>query len=418
MSSTSAGVHGRANQYDVVVIGGGHNGLVAAGLLAKSGQRVVVLERRDTVGGAAVTETPWGPDYKMTALSYVMSLMPPTILRELELERHGYRIHPQGPYFAPYPDGRHLQLPDDPVARHKEISKFSSRDADAIEEWDAWLTGLADLLGPMLSQVPPKVGSKRPGDLLDLSRLGWRFRGVDVGTAGDLTRLFTSSIADLLDDHFESPQLKGVLAVSGVIGTWAGPRSPGTAYVMVHHKVGDVGEGGRIGRMGVPGGRHGRGDERRCRPAASGFGAEVRTNAAVDRIVVEQRPGDRRGAQLGGGAARARGHRHHAPEGHVPPAARPRRAAGRLRDRHRTLEDPLGHGQGQPGPRPPAPLHQPSRAVAGRVRRHHRPRALARLRGTGVPGRGRRAAPPSVRSPTSASPACSTGRWPPRATTS
>src|SRR5262245_65921708 len=120
MSPRTAGAHGQANRYDVVIIGGGHNGLVAAGLLAKAGQRVVVLERRDTVGGAAVTETPWGPDYKVTALSYVMSLMPPTILRELELERHGYRVHPQGPYFAPYPDGRHLQLPDDPVARHKE----------------------------------------------------------------------------------------------------------------------------------------------------------------------------------------------------------------------------------------------------------------------------------------------------------
>ena len=286
MSPTSARPNGSANRYDVIVIGGGHNGLVAAGLLAKAGQRVVVVERRETVGGAAITETPWGPDYKMTALSYVVSLMPPTILRELELERHGYRIYPQGPYFSPHPDGRHLQLPDDPVARHKEVSKFSARDADAMEEWDAWLSGLADLLGPMLSRVPPKVGSKRPGDLLDLSRLGWRFRGVDVGTAGDLTRLFTSSIADLLDDHFESPQLKGVLAVSGVIGTWAGPRSPGTAYVMVHHKVGDVGEGGRIGAWGFPEGGMGAVTSA-LQSAASSFGAEVHTGAAVDRIVVD-----------------------------------------------------------------------------------------------------------------------------------
>ena len=144
-----------------------------------------------------------------------------------------------------------------------------------MEEWDAWLTRLADVLGPLLSPVPPKVGSKRPGDLLDLGQLGWRLRGVDVATAGDLTRLFTSSIADLVDDHFESPQLKGVLSVSGVIGTWAGPRSPGTGYVMVHHKVGDVGDGSRLGAWGFPEGGMGAVTERaaRGRPALRRRGA-------------------------------------------------------------------------------------------------------------------------------------------------
>ena len=406
----------RANDYDVIVIGGGHNGLVAAGLLAKAGQRVVVLERREVVGGAAVTETPWGPDYKVTALSYVVSLMPPTILRELELDRHGYKVHPQGPYFAPHPDGRHLQLADDPVLRHKEIAKFSAHDADAMEEWDAWLAGLADVLGPLLDACPPKVGSKRPGDLLDLGQLGWRLRGVDVATAGDLTRLFTSSIADLVDDHFESPQLKGVLSVSGVIGTWAGPRSPGTGYVMVHHHVGDVGDGSRLGAWGFPEGGMGA-VTGALHAAARRFGAEMRVGAPVARILVEHGRATGVALAVGRGAAGPGRGRHHAPEGDVPGPARPRRAAGGLRDRHRALEDPLGHGQGERRPRPAARVHQPSRAVARRLRGHHRARAVPRRRGAGVPGGGGRPGRDAGRSPTSASPACSTPRWPRRATT-
>src|SRR5580700_1298260 len=125
-----------SHRYDVIVIGAGHNGLVTAGLLAKRGRRVVVLERRDVVGGAAITEQPWGPDFKVTALSYVMSLMPPTVLRALDLEKHGYKIYPQHGYFVPREDGRYLQLPADEARRHAQIAKFSRRDADAMTRWD------------------------------------------------------------------------------------------------------------------------------------------------------------------------------------------------------------------------------------------------------------------------------------------
>src|SRR4051812_37146135 len=240
--------------FDVIVVGGGHNGLVAAGLLAKRGARVTVLERRANIGGAATTEQPWGPAFKMSSLSYVVSLIPAEIVRELELTRHGYNIYPQHGYFAPYRDGRALHLPDDdPARRHAQIAQFSSADADAYARWDAWLGGLGAILGPLLETIPPAVGSTRPGDLVDQARLAWTLRKIGVRGVGDVTRLFTMSIADLLDEWFASPQMQGVLSVSGVIGVWAGPRSPGTAYVMAHHKVGDAGDG-HTGSWGFPAG--------------------------------------------------------------------------------------------------------------------------------------------------------------------
>lgn len=280
------------NRYDVIVIGGGHNGLVAAGLLAKRGRRVVVLERRPVVGGAAITEQPWGPDFRVTALSYVMSLMPAAIKDELELERFGYHVYPQFPYFAPQPDGRALMMCDDPARRFAEIAKFSRRDAEEHVRWDAWLGRLGALLGPMLAQVPPKLGSKRPRDLLAALGTAWKLRKLDPQGVGDVTRLMTMSVADLLEERFESDALKGVLSVSGVIGTWAGPRSPGTGYVMAHHKMGDG------GAWGFPRGGMG-GVTRAMREAAVALGAEIRTEAEVAKIDVLD--GRVRGVVLAGG---------------------------------------------------------------------------------------------------------------------
>ena len=267
-----------SSEYDVVIVGGGHNGLVAASYLARAGRRVLVLERRHTVGGAAVSEHPFGPEFTVTSLSYVVSLFPSDMVRELRLAEHGYHVYPQGPYFAPRRDGGYLYLADDPVRRHEEVAKFSKRDADAYERWTEWLGGLGKLVGPLLYEIPPKLGSKRPADLAGQAGLLRYARKVDVRAAFDLTRLFTASAADVIEDRFSSDAMRGVLAVSGVIGTWAGPRSAGTAYVTLHHHMGETTWGFPRGGMGAV--------TQALAKAARGFGAEIRTNAPVARIDV------------------------------------------------------------------------------------------------------------------------------------
>jgi phytoene dehydrogenase-like protein len=275
-------------RYDAIVVGGGHNGLVAAAYLARAGARTLVTEARGKTGGAATTEAPWpdAPQYRVTRLSYVMSLMPPTIINDLGLAGHGYKIFPMGPYYQAFPEGGSIKLYADDAARnHEQVAKWSKRDAEAMPRWNAWLAGLADVLGPLLLTVPPNVGSRKPRDLARTLRLAWRHRGLPVRTIADVTRLMTMSIADLLDDWFESPQVKGALAVNGVIGTWAGPYEPGTAYVMAHHSIGDVGDG-HLGNWGfAEGGMGAVGDA--VAAAARGFGAEIRTSAPVTRILVE-----------------------------------------------------------------------------------------------------------------------------------
>jgi len=266
---------------DVVVVGGGHNGLVAAAYLARSGLDVLVCERRPVLGGAAVSEHPFGPDYTVTSLSYVVSLLPPGLVRDLGLTRHGYHVFPQGPYFAPRADGRYLRLPDDPAQRHAEIAKFSVPDADAYPQYEAHLAAIGGVLGPMLDEIPPKLGSRRPVDLLRQGLLLRHLRGLDERGVVDVTRLLTGSIADLIEGYFSSDAVLGLLSVSGVIGTWAGPRSAGTAYVTLHHHIGGV--DGQAGAWGFPRGGMG-GVTRALAAAARSFGAELRTGAEVAQI--------------------------------------------------------------------------------------------------------------------------------------
>ena len=266
---------------DAVVVGGGHNGLVAAAYLARAGLATVVCERRGVVGGAAVSEHPFGPEYTVTSLSYVVSLLPPDLVRDLQLERHGYHVYPQGPYFAPRADGRYLRLPGDPAQRREEIAKFSLRDAEAYPAYERHLAGMGKVLGPLLDEIPPRLGSRRPADLWQQARLLMHLRGLDERGAVDVTRLLTGSIADLIEHYFSSDAMLGMLSVSGVIGTWAGPRSAGTAYVMLHHHIGET--EGQAAAWGFPRGGMG-GVTQALAAAARSFGAQIRTGAEVAGI--------------------------------------------------------------------------------------------------------------------------------------
>ena len=276
-----------SNVYDAIIIGGGHNGLVSGAYFAREGARAVVLEARDKTGGAADTSAPFAdhPDINVTTYSYVMSLMPPTIIRELRLKQFGYDVTPFGPYFQAYPDGRAVTVyPDDAAKSYDSIAQFSKTDADTLPKWEAWLKQVADILGPIMLHVPPKAGSLSAADLIPQMQTAWKMRKLGVRGVADVTRLFTMSVTDLLNDWFESDAVKGMLTVNGVIGTWAGPDEPGTAYVMLHHSIGDVGDG-HLGSWGYQqGGMGGVSDS--IRKAAEAFGCEIRTGARVKKIVV------------------------------------------------------------------------------------------------------------------------------------
>jgi len=279
-----------ANSYDAVVIGGGHNGLVAAAYLAKQGARTVVLEKRHKTGGAADTMEPWPdelPGVKVNTLSYTMSLMPPTIRRELQLEKFGFKMLPLGQGYMPMRGGGSIiQHTDDKITRDS-IERISKKDADAYFEFYEWVGHIADIMGPLLMKTPPHLGSRKFGDLKDVFQLAWGLRKqVDEQTAADITRLFTMSATDLLERWFETPQMKGFMAINGIIGTWAGPDAPGTAYVLMHHSVGDIGDG-EVASWGFMEGGMGAVAEA-CEASAKSFGADVRVNAGVKKITTRE----------------------------------------------------------------------------------------------------------------------------------
>ena len=278
-------------EYDAIIIGGGHNGLVSAAYFGRAGARTLVLEARDRVGGAADTSAPFSefPEVKVSTYSYVVSVLPQSIIRDLELERHGYHLYPVWGSLAPFPDGRSIEsYNDDPKRTCESVAQFSKRDAEIYPQWQSWLQQAAAVMGPLLLQVPPRVGSRHFGDLLKQAQLAWKMRKLGVRGVADLTRIFTMSITDLLDEWFESDELKGIIAAGGVIGAWTGPDGPGTAYVLLHNEISDVGDG-KMGSWGVPRGGMGA-VSAAIRRSAESVGCQVRTGVRVAKILTQ---GDR-----------------------------------------------------------------------------------------------------------------------------
>ncbi|MBN8733009.1 MAG: NAD(P)/FAD-dependent oxidoreductase [Acidobacteria bacterium] len=285
-----------ANRYDALIIGGGHNGLVTAAYLARAGRRVCVLERRELLGGCAVTEEIW-PGYKVSTAAYLSSLMQERIVRELDLERHGYHVDPkEPPFFSPFPDGRHLFFWQDEQRTHAELAKFSRRDADRFPAYEAHLEKLAVFAEGLLLETPPPFPPSGIGDYIDWLKFLARRRGLSAADMKALVEVFTQSASDFLDAWFESPEIKVTLATDGVIGANGGPRTAGTAYILLHHCMGGV--GGRRGVWGFVRGGMGAVSEA-IASAARAAGAEIRVNAPVSKILVEN--GRATGVILGNG---------------------------------------------------------------------------------------------------------------------
>ncbi len=272
-----------SNRYDAIIIGGGHNGLVASAYLARAGKRVVVLERRPVIGGAAVTEEIF-PGYKFTEFSYVVSLLRPEIIRDLELPKHGLKILPLPSTFTPMENGDYLAAWDDHDLTRREIYRHSPRDAEAYDEYARLMARTAKAIKPLISLVPPDPSSLSPRDLLGLLKLGRFASGLKEKELYQIAKLMTQSSADLLEEWFETDALKGTKAASGIIGTFLGPRSPGTAYVLLHHYMGEIDGAFRAWGF-AKGGSGGVSGAIAC--AAQALGAEIRVNASVSQVIVK-----------------------------------------------------------------------------------------------------------------------------------
>jgi phytoene dehydrogenase-like protein len=268
-------------KYDVIVIGGGHNGLTCAAYLARAGRKVLVLERRHVVGGAAVTEEIF-PGFKYSVCSYVVSLLRPEIIRDLNLPRHGLELLPLDGTFTPMPDGDYLWRVNDHEKSRREIARHSRVDAEAYDEYGRAMIEMGRFAKPILSMTPPDPTSLDPRGLLELLSIGQRFRGMRTHDRINQVQLLTMSAVDFLDQWFETDVLKATMSASGIIGTFLGVRSPGTAYVLLHHYMGEI--DGSFRSWGLSRGGTGA-VSNAIAAAAREFGAEIRTKAPVAKIL-------------------------------------------------------------------------------------------------------------------------------------
>ncbi len=270
-------------RYDVIVIGGGHNGLVNAAYLARAGKKVLVLERRHVLGGAAVTEEIFS-GFKFSVCSYVVSLLRPEIIRDLDLPRHGLEILPLDGTFTPMPDGNHLWRVNDHSKTRREICRHSRLDAEAYEEFGKAMLEMCKFVKPILAMTPPDPTSLNPKDLMKLLFVGKRFQALPYQDKYNQIQLMTMSAADFLDQWFETDVLKATMSASGIIGTFLGVRSPGTAYVLLHHYMGEI--DGAFRAWGLC--RGGTGAlSNAIADAAREAGAEIRKQAPVTKILVK-----------------------------------------------------------------------------------------------------------------------------------
>jgi phytoene dehydrogenase-like protein len=266
--------------YDAVVIGGGHNGLVAAAYLARAGLKVVVLERRHVLGGAAVTEEVF-PGFRFSVASYVVSLLRPEIVRELELPKHGLEILPLDGTFTPLDDD-YLWRVNDHARTVRELRRWSLNDAEAYEDYSRLMVEMARFVKPILSITPPDPGRFHPREWLPVARLARDFKDLPAEQQAVFIQLMTMSAADFLDQWFETDPLKATMSASGIIGTFQGIRSPGTAYVLLHHYMGEI--DGVLRAWGIPRGGTGAVSEA-IAGAARELGVEIRTEAPVEHLV-------------------------------------------------------------------------------------------------------------------------------------